>query len=82
MKKTEIIEFCALNNVLFMYINTLYKIYVKWIECYEKKCFFHGRFLLSQICISPEPGAKVNWQWGQVGWMLTDHRDGLWSSSF
>ena len=30
-----------------------------------------------QICISPEPGAKVNWQWGLVGWMLTDHRDGL-----
>ena len=22
-------------------------------------------------------GAKVNWQWGQVGWMLADHRDGL-----
>ena len=21
--------------------------------------------------------AKVNWQWGQVGWMLADHRDGL-----
>ena len=35
-----------------------------------------------QICISPEPGAKVNWQWGLVGWMLTDHRDGLSSSSF
>ena len=27
-------------------------------------------------------GAKVNWQWGQVGWMLADHRDGLSSSSF
>ena len=35
-----------------------------------------------QICISSEPGAKVNWQWGQVGWMLADHRDGLSSSSF
>ena len=35
-----------------------------------------------RICISPEPGAKVNWHWGQVGWMLADHRDGLWSSSF
>ena len=35
-----------------------------------------------QICISPEPGAKVNWQWGQVGWMLADHRDGLSNSSF
>ena len=35
-----------------------------------------------QICISPEPGAKVNWQWGKVGWMLPDHRDGLSSSSF
>ena len=35
-----------------------------------------------QIRISPEPGAKVNWQWGQVGWMLADHRDGLSSSSF
>ena len=34
------------------------------------------------IYISPEPGAKVNWQWGQVGWMLADHRDGLSSSSF
>ena len=34
-----------------------------------------------QICISPEPGAKVNCQWGWVGWMLADHRDGL-SSSF
>ena len=29
---------------------------------------------------SPKPGAKVNWQWGQV-WML-DHREGLSSSSF
>ena len=27
-------------------------------------------------------GAKVNWQWGQVGWMLADHRDGLSSSTF
>ena len=40
------------------------------------------RNLQQQICISPEPGAKVNWQWGQVGWMLTDHRDGLSNSSF
>ena len=31
---------------------------------------------------SPELGAKVNWQWGQVGWMLADHRNGLSSSSF
>ena len=29
-----------------------------------------------------QPDAKVNWQWGQVGWMLADHRDGLSSSSF
>ena len=36
----------------------------------------------TKICISPEPGAKVNWQWGQVGWMLVDHRDELSSSSF
>ena len=35
-----------------------------------------------QTCISPEPGAKANWQWGRVGWMLADHRDGLSSSSF
>ena len=40
------------------------------------------RNLQQQICISPEPGAKVNWQWGQVGSMLHDHRDGLSSSSF
>ena len=26
--------------------------------------------------------ANANWQWGQVGWMLADHRDGLSSSSF
>ena len=32
-------------------------------------------------CISPEPGAKANRQWSQVGWMLTHHRDGLLSSS-
>ena len=30
-----------------------------------------------QTCISPEPGEKSNWQWGQVGWMLADHRDVL-----
>ena len=24
----------------------------------------------------------TSWQWGQVGWMLADHRDGLSSSSF
>ena len=35
-----------------------------------------------KTCMSPEPGAKANWQWGQVGWMLADHRDGLLSSSF
>ena len=35
-----------------------------------------------QICLLPEPGAKVNWQWGQVGWMLADHKDGLSSSSY
>ena len=35
-----------------------------------------------QICISPEPGANAKWQWGQVGWMLADHRDGLSSSKF
>ena len=32
--------------------------------------------------ISPEPGAKTNWQWGRVGWRLADHRDGLSSSCF
>ena len=40
--------------------------------------------LYLHICVCacmPEPGAKVNWQWGQVGWMLADHRDGLSSSS-
>ena len=31
---------------------------------------------------SPEPDAKANWQWGRVGWMLADHRDGLSSSKF
>ena len=36
---------------------------------------------IQQTCISPEPGAKANWQWGRVGWMLADHRDGLSSSS-
>ena len=35
-----------------------------------------------QTCISPEPGVKANRQWGRVGWMLADHRDGLSSSSF
>ena len=35
-----------------------------------------------QTCISPEPGAKANWQWGRVGWMFADHGDGLSSSSF
>ena len=35
-----------------------------------------------QICISPEPGANAKRLWGQVGWMLADHRDGLSSSSF
>ena len=35
-----------------------------------------------QICIWPELGANDKWQWGQVGWMLADHRDGLSSSSF
>ena len=34
-----------------------------------------------EINISPEPGAKANWQWGRVGWMLAHHRDGLSSSS-
>ena len=32
---------------------------------------------------SPEPVAKAKWQWGRVGWMLADHRCGLflaWSS--
>ena len=33
-------------------------------------------------CISPEPGTKANCQWGRVGWMLTDHWDGLSISSF
>ena len=37
--------------------------------------------LQQQICISPEPGAKASRQWGRVGWMLADHRDGLSSSS-
>ena len=41
-----------------------------------------GMKLLQQTYISPAPGAKANWQWGRVGWMLADHRDGLLSSSF
>ena len=28
------------------------------------------------------PCSSANWQWGRVGWMLADHRDGLLSSSF
>ena len=32
--------------------------------------------------IWPEPGAKTNQQWSQMGWMLAHHRDGLSSSSF
>ena len=35
-----------------------------------------------QTCISPKPGAKAKRQWGRVGWMFIDHRDGLSSSSF
>ena len=31
--------------------------------------------------VSPEPGEKANWQWGRVGWMIADHRDGLSSLS-
>ena len=38
-------------------------------------------YVCMYVCM-PEIGAKVNWQWGQVGWMLADHRDGLSSSSF
>ena len=38
--------------------------------------------LTTLTCISPESGANVNRQWSQVGWMLTQHRDGLLSSSF
>ena len=34
------------------------------------------------MCNSPEQGANAKWQWGQVGWMLADHRNGLSSSSF
>ena len=33
-------------------------------------------------CISPEPAANANRQWGWVGWMLADHRDRLSSSSY
>ena len=36
--------------------------------------------LTTKTCISPEPGAKANRQWSQVGWMLTHHRGGLLSS--
>ena len=25
---------------------------------------------------------NAKWQWGQVGWILADHRDGLSSASF
>ena len=39
------------------------------------------RNLQQQTCISPEPAAKANRQWGPMGWMLVDHRDGLPSSS-
>ena len=35
-----------------------------------------------QTCISPDPGAKGNWQWGRVGWVPTDHQDGLLILSF
>ena len=37
---------------------------------------------LTTTCISPEPGARANLQWGRVGWMLADHRDELSSSIF
>ena len=43
---------------------------------------YRHRYVQPQTCISPEPGAKTNWQWDRVGWMLADHGDGLSSSSF
>ena len=40
-------------------------------------------FQIIIVCnMSPEPGANAKWQWGQVGWMFADHRDGPSSSSF
>ena len=36
-----------------------------------------------QACISPEPGAKANRQWGGVGWMVVDHiGTGYWDQFF
>ena len=35
-----------------------------------------------QTWISPEPGVNAKRQWGRVGWMLADQRDGLSSSTF
>ena len=41
----------------------------------------HSAKACSYICIKLF-GAKAKWQWGRVGWILADHRDGLLSSSF
>ena len=35
-----------------------------------------------QTCIVPEAGGNATRQWGRVGCMLADHRDGLSSSRF